>query len=150
MTRIIVLYALLVSVALTGCDGSQSQGDAGVKVSGNPGQGGWPLKHVSEGRIICRGWPPTQPTTLPTNTPWFIFFQAPSGELFALNGKAQTAVDNGRVQGRNLRAELMAEQRYENVEAGRFLVMNEWVSAGVALCKGNRAEAERLAAEAAK
>ena len=140
MTRYaVVLCAAL--VALGGCDTAQSE--SGLKVSGKPGQENWPLKGASEGTIICRGWPPTQPASLPIDTPWFIFFKTPAGELFALNGKAQTPVDNGRVQGRNLRAELMAQ----SADVDRFVAMNKWVNAGVALCKGNRAEAEKLAAE---
>ena len=138
--RTVILTALLaLSVA-------HAHADQGVRVTGVPGAGGWPFSNVAEGEVICRGWPPAQPAALPTEPPWYVFFRAPGGHLLALNGKAQAAVNNGRVAGRNLHAELQAA----GAGAEPFVLMGQWIKAGVALCKGERAEAERLAAEASR
>lgn len=138
---VLVLAVTALVVTMTGCE---PQSEEGVRVSGTPGQGSWPLKGYSEGVIICRGWPPSRPGTLPTDTPWFIFLKTSTGVLFALNGKARQEVDAGRIEGRDFFAELMAE----NAETERFLVLNKWTSAGVALCKGDKIVAAELAAEA--
>jgi hypothetical protein len=138
--RVLIVVVSTLLMAIAGCG---AQVEEGVRVSGTPSHGSWPLKDFSEGTIICRGWPPTKPATRPIVIP-FIFLKTSTGELFALNGKAMTAARNGKVQARVLRDELQRS----SADVELFLVMGKWVNVGTALCKGDTTEAARLAAEA--
>lgn len=138
MSRYAVLLVGIMLAALTGCDTTQSQQADGVNVSGEPGQGSWPVKGFNEGAIVCRGLP-GRPLAEP---PYFVFFEAPTGELYALNGKAMGEVGRGSIQAKVLRDEM------DDPSVGAYLLLGDWIQVGIALCKGDRAEAERLAAEA--
>ena len=83
--------ALLVCVMLGGVGRvgfTHSQEAEALRVSGEPGKGKWPLKDISEGRIVCYGLS-GRPLA---ESPAFIFFKAPTGELYALNNRAKKAV----------------------------------------------------------
>ena len=144
-SKVILFYGGGALVALLACGGvmpekADSHMDlaSGIHVSGKVGQGKWPLKDINEGRIVCFGLS----RSLPTEPPYFVFFEAPTGDLYALNGKARQEVDSGRIQG-GIIDEIMVHEG----PVGAYLVSSEWTSAGVALCKGDMEEARRLAAK---
>ena len=143
MKRFTALLVCVLLGVLGAWDSSHSQVAEGPRVSGEPGKGKWPLKGVSEGRIVCYGLS-GRPLA---ESPPFIFFKDPSGELYALNNRAKKAVkrqDSG-VRG-SLIDEIMVDRRLW--AHGPAMVTQEWVNAGKALCKGDNAEALRLADEA--
>ena len=129
-----LVYAVVGVLALVaiGCPGGNSSED--VRVSGEIGKGKWPLRSVSEGEITCQS----------RNGIPLVLFKAPDGRLYGINGAGMTFASKLP----------MGEGPLEDIKVDRRLwaytsqVSSLWLRAGLALCKGDRAEAKRLIAEA--
>ena len=103
---------------------------SGVRVFGRVGRGKWPLKGIDEGRIICRG----EDDALPTSPPYSVFFKSATGDFYALNGQAMRRTST------RIRQIMLDEPT-----AAMFQITSTWISAGVALCRGDIEEARRFA-----
>lgn len=123
-----VLVATGPLVALVGCG---RDADSGVAVSGQAGKGKWPLSIIGEGLIRC--WPDSR----------WVVFESPDGRLYAVNGSASFLVSQGQAAPLE---DVMVEPRLW--ADGPAQVRQQWVNAGMALCKGDVAKARELATKA--
>ena len=116
----------------------------GVRVSGEAEKGRWPLQGINEGTILCQ-WHEFLPGSRdPMTRRPLVLFEAPSGRMYAVNGAAESAAEKGFVTAAPIN-DITVERRLW-LEVGK--VMDQWLDAGLALCEGDYAEAQRLAANA--
>lgn len=121
-----------------------SHRSTGVDVSGKAGIGKWPLRTIGAGTILCQ-WHEFAPGSRnPITRRPLILFEAPNGQLYAINGAAESAATKGYVNAASLKG-IKVDQRLIP-EVGK--VLDGWLDAGLALCSGDRAEAQRLVDEA--
>ena len=110
----------------------------GVAASGQASEGRWPLRDISEGAIRCQ-WHEFAPGSRhPVTRRPLVLFESPSGKLYAVNGAAESAAAKGYITAESL----------EEIRVGSIDVVGKWLNAGLALCEGDDAEAQRLATEA--
>ena len=115
-----------------------------VRVRGQAGKGRWPLKGITEGTIFCH-WHEFAPGNgSPLTRRPLILFKASDGQLYAINGAAESAAAKGFITAASI-SDIMVDGRLRS-EVGK--VLDHWLDAGLALCKGDFAAAQRLAAEA--
>lgn len=112
--------------------------EIGVKVSGQIGEGRWPLKGIGEGVIRCQWYQSVPGSRNPITRRPLVLFEPPSGKLYAINGAAESAAAKGDITAVSL----------EEIRVGSIQVVTNWLDAGLALCEGDNAEAEKLVREA--
>ena len=109
--------------------------ETGVSVSGQVGVGQWPLVNIEHGTVICQHREAKQ----------YVFFKAPSGRLYGLNGTARAAASAGAIDAGDAYYDIMVEERLVPAVSG---VVSSWRRAGLALCEGDKMKAQKLVDEA--
>ena len=96
------------------------------------------------GYVFCR-WHEFAPgKRSPLTRRPLVLFKASDGKLYALNGAAESAAAKGYINAVSI-SDILVDGRLRS-EVGK--VMDLWLDAGLALCKGDIAEAQELAVSA--